>query len=103
MTCNVVVDWLVVVELVCNFKKLLVGFGGYKLIFINQMKATNNIEYRWLSGPEFSSTGQTLRLKPGNMYDAHGLEIYWKNIRTYLAMSAEKQQEHNFNMWDWLK
>lgn len=79
------------------------NFNAYFQHIVDEMKATNNIEYRWLSGPEFSSTGQTLRLKPGNMYDAHGLEIYWKNIRTYLAMSAEKQQEHNFNMWDWLK
>lgn len=73
------------------------NYNAYFQHIMDEMNATKNIEYRWLSGPEFSPTGQ--KFQPG--FDAHGLDVYWDNIRRYRALSAEKQKQHSFNMWDW--
>ena len=79
------------------------NFNAYFQHIIDEIKATKNIEYRWLSGPEFLNKGQTLRFSQNNAFDAHGLEVYWENIRRYRALSTEKQKQHSLNMWDWLK
>jgi len=79
------------------------NFNAYFQHIADELKATSNIDYRWLSGPEFSDKGQTMRLTKDNAFDAHDLKIYWDNIRTYRSLSPEKQQRYNYNMWDWLK
>jgi len=78
------------------------NFNAYFEHITNELKATKNIEYRWLGGPEFSSRGQSMN---ESMFDPHDLEVYWDNIRRYRALSPEEQQKYNYNfdMGCWLK
>jgi len=80
------------------------NFQAYFERIENEQKYSKNIEYRWLSGPEFSSRGQSME-KNFFEFDPHDLEVYWINIRRYRALSPEEQAKYsyNFDVWDWMK
>jgi|GEM_PF-2929092 len=75
------------------------NFNAYFQHIIDEMKATDNIEYHWMWGPEYTMKGQNCRLN----FDAHGLEVYFENIRRFRQLNAERQKEFNFNMMHWLE
>lgn len=62
---------------------------------LKSLAGSKNVEYRWLSGPEFTQKGQDFKLG-SETFDAHGLEVYWENIRRYREKYGDRMRDFTY-------